>query len=203
MLPDGVDTGTKEVAIFSKLFGNYVAFGSWHFTEMAIICFLSALILGLIYRVKGIFAAMGEGAKKMLIPALMVMFAYTVIYFAGSEMFFPTIAALILSIYSKFSVLLSSIVVGLGSFFYVDILYISNYLGPQLAAIDKATPTLVTLLVQSIYGVTMFVAPTSAMLVLGLTYLEIPYKEWIKKTWKLVLVLLGVVLAILLIAKFI
>ena len=40
----------------------------------------------------------------------------------------------------------------------------------------------------------MFVVPTSAALVLGLTYLNIPYTEWIKKTWKLALILFGIVI---------
>ena len=146
---------------------------------------------------------MADGAKKMLAPAFMVLLAYTVIYFAGSQMFYPTIAAIILSISSKFSVILSTIVVGLGSTLFVDILYVANYLIPQISAISGATPTLVTLLIQGVYGVTMFVAPTSALLVLALTYLEIPYKEWIKRTWKLILVLLAIVVGILLIAKFI
>ncbi len=201
--PDGIDAGTQKVAIFSKILGTFSAFGKWHFIEMAILCLFTSVVLGLIYRIKGIFQAMADGAKKMLAPAFMVLFAYTVIYFAGSQMFYPTIAAIILSISSKFSVILSTIVVGLGSTLFVDILYVANYLIPQISAISGATPTLVTLLIQGVYGVTMFVAPTSALLVLALTYLEIPYKEWIKRTWKLILVLLAIVVGILLIAKFI
>ena len=42
----------------------------------------------------------------------------------------------------------------------------------------------------------MFAAPTSALLVFGLTYLGVPYTEWIKKTWKLILGLLAVFLFI-------
>ena len=169
---------------------------------MTVICLFAAFILGLLYRVKGIFAAMAEGAKKMLKPAFLVMMAYTVVYFAGNQMFFPTIAKYILSISSKFSVILSSIVMAIGSALHVDILYASNYVVPQIANVD-ANQTLIAILAQSIYGVTMFVAPTSAFLIFGLEYLNIPYKEWIKKTWKLIVSLLAITLVILLIAKFI
>ena len=41
----------------------------------------------------------------------------------------------------------------------------------------------------------MFVAPTSIALVLGLSYLEIPYLEWLKKTWKLAVALLVIAMA--------
>ena len=196
-----IETGTQEVAIFGKLFGTVSAFGEWRYAEMSIICLISAVVLGLLYRVQGIFTAMAEGAKKMLKPAFLVMMAYTVVYFAGNQMFFPTIAKHILSISNKFSVILSSIVMALGSIFHVDMLYVSNYVVPQIAAAD-VDASLVGLLAQSIYGVTMFVAPTSAFLVFGLSYLNVPYKEWIKKTWKLIVTLLAIVLIILLIAKF-
>ena len=169
---------------------------------MTILLLVASLIIGLIYRVKGIFTAMGEGAKKMLKPALMVMLTYVVIYVAGNQMFYPTIASLILGITNKFSLLISTFVMIIGSVLHVDILYVANYVVPQLAAKD-ANPVLISLLAQSIYGVTMFIAPTSAFLVFGLTYLNVPYKEWIKKTWKLIVALFAITLVVLLVAKFV
>ena len=200
--PKGFDTGSSDVAIITKILGTFQELGKWHYAEMSIICVVAALLLGLFYRINGKFTAMMEGAKKMLTPALLVVLAYAVIYFAGNQMFYPTIAALILSISSKFSVILSSICVAIGSVFHVDMLYVANYVLPQIAANETTNSTVLALIAQSIYGVTMFVAPTSGVLVLALSYLGIPYKEWIKKTWKLVVTLLAVVLVILLLAKF-
>ena len=85
---------------------------------------------------------------------------------------------------------------------HVDILYVANYVVPQLATQDVNT-ALIAILVQSIYGVTMFVAPTSIAVILGLSYLNIPYKEWIKKTWKLVLTLFAIVVVVLIAAMII
>ena len=198
-----IETGTEKVAIFGKIFGTVSAFGEWRFAEMSIVCLVAAIVLGLLYRVKGIFLAMAEGAKKMLKPAFFVMLTYVVVYFAGNEMFFPTIAKHILSISNKSSVILSTIVMALGSALHVDVLYAANYVVPQLAAVEGANPTLLAVLAQSVYGVTMFIVPTSSLLVFGLSYLNVPYKEWVKKTWKLIVALLVVVLAVLLIAKFI
>ena len=200
--PSKIDTGTNDVAIFAKIFGTFQELGKWHYAEMSIVSLVAALLIGLFYRVKGMFAAMAEGAKKMLVPAALVVLAYTVIYFSGNQMFYPTIAALILSISSKFSVILSSICVALGSLFHVDMLYVANYVLPQIAANKTTNSTVLALVAQSIYGVTMLIVPTSGLLVLGLSYLGIPYKQWIKRTWKLVVTLLAVVLVILLLAKF-
>ena len=197
----GIEKGVEEVAIFGKLFGDVAAFGKWYYGEMAIMCLLAALLLGRIYKVKA-FESMANGAKKMLKPALTVFIVYVVIYFAGNQMFYPTIAKLLLGLTSKFSVVISSITMALASFLHVDILYASNYALPQIA--EKASDaTLVSLLGQSIYGVTMFIAPTSAVIAFGLSYLGVSYKEWVKRIWKLVLILLCITMITLLVAKYI
>ena len=198
---DGIDSGKQEVAIFAKILGQGNALGEWQYAEMAILCFFASLLLGWLYRIKNIFACMYEGAKKMLKPALMVLFTYTVVYFAGNQMFYPTIAKLLLGITNKFSVFFGSITMFLGSFFHVDMLYVANYVVPQVAA-SGASNSLTVLLAQGIYGVTMFIAPTSYLLVLGLTYLEIPYKEWVKRTWKLCLALLVIVEIVLVLVRY-
>lgn len=201
---DGVDAKVEKVAIFGKLFGTVSAFGEWYYSEMAVMCLLAALIIGAFFRMKWSerLSYMAEGAKKMLAPALLVVLSYTVIYFAGNTMFYTTIANLLLSITSKFNIFFSTIVAIIGSALHVDILYVANYVVPQLATQDVNT-ALIAILVQSIYGVTMFVAPTSIAVILGLSYLNIPYKEWIKKTWKLVLTLFAIVVVVLIAAMII
>ena len=189
----GFDYGSKKIAIFSKLLGTFSAFGNWYYAEMAVMCFLAALILGLRYRVKNVFESMGEGAKKMLRPALLVMFIYTVIYFAGNTMFYPTIAKFILNITGKFNLFFATITMAIASALHVDMLYVSNYAIPQIAAMTESKEV-VGILTQGVYGVTMLAAPTSAVLALGLSYLGITYKDWMKKSWKLILCLLALVL---------
>lgn len=203
---DKFNTSVSEVSIkgftiFANLLGNINALGEWYYAEMSIMCLLAALLLGRFYRMKhsDMFSYMAQGAKNMIAPALMIVLVYAVIYFAGNTMFFPTIADFILKATSKFNIFFSTIVMILGSALHVDILYVANYVIPQIAGQDVNT-TVMAILTQGIYGVTMFVAPTSAVLVLGLSYLGIPYKEWIKKTWKLALVLLAIVIIALIIA---
>lgn len=199
---DGVKTGTDKIAIVSKIFGSISEFGQWYQAEMSVVLLIASLVLGKVYKLESTLNAMAEGVKKILKPALMVMLCLTVVYFAGMNMFFPTIAKFILGISSKFSVLLSVIVTMIGSVLHVDILYVANYITPQIVAVDGANKTLVALITQSIYGCTMFIAPTSMFVAFALTYLNVPYKEWVKKTWKLTVALTVASIAVLLLAKF-
>ena len=55
---------------------------------------------------------------------------------------------------------------------------------------DESIYASVALLLQGIYGIFAFVGPTSLFLILGLTYLNIPYTTWLKYIWRFVLYLI-------------
>ena len=194
---EGIKYGMEKIAIFGKLLGNTNPLGNWFYAEMSVMTLLAALIVGMFYRIKlsDRFEYMADGAKKMLKPALLVMFAYAVIYYAGNSMFYPTMAKYILGITKNFNLVFSAITAILGSFFHVDVLYLTSYVVPQLAA-QNVNGTIIAILTQGIYGVTMFAVPTSATVVLALSYLGIEYKEWIKRTWLFTLIQLAIVLVV-------
>ena len=190
---------------FGSILGTITEFGSWYYAEMSVVCLIAAIVMGKVYRKKlsEVFANMAEGALKMIKPALLIMLAYTVVYFTGNTYFFPTIADKILSLTKGFNVFTTTVATALGSLLHVDMVYVSNYILPQTVGMFAGSETIVALITQSIYGVTMFVAPTSALIILGLSYLNISYKEWIKKTWLLTLLLLAVSLVVVIIAALI
>lgn len=194
---EGPKYGMEKIAIFGKLIGNINALGNWYYGEMSVMVFLAAMVIGLFYRIKlsDRLEYMAEGAKKMFKPALMVVFAYAVIYYAGMTMFYPTIASYILGITKNFNLVFSTITTAIGSFFHIDVLYLINYVIPQIAE-QNVHGTVIALLTQGIHGVTMLIAPTSAILVLGLSYLGVSYKEWIKRTWIFTLIQMAVVLSV-------
>ena len=191
----------KDVTVLAYVLGTISALGEWYYAEMSVMCILAALLIGRIYRVKfkDLFEAMADGAKKILPTALIVCFTYTIVYFAGNTMFYPTIAGWLLGATSKFNLFFASISTILGTALHVDMLYVSNYVVAQLAA-TTSNQMLVGLLIQGFYGLTMLIVPSSAMLVLGLSYLGVSYKDWVKASWKLVLELLAALIVILIIA---
>ena len=180
------------IDLLSKILGTVSALGEWYYAEMSVMCILATIVIGIHYRVKDFFEVMAEGARKMLRPAFIVMIVYSVVYFAGNTMFYPTIADYLLHITKKFNIFFATISLIISSVLHVDMLYFANYTVPQLASVTNYDIT-VSILSQGIYGATMFIAPTSAVLALGLSYLGISYKEWVKKYWKFILSLLVLV----------
>lgn len=198
---EGIEYGAQKTAIFGKILGTVAPFGEWYYSEMAVMCVLASLLIGILYRFKfkDTFSYMAYGIAKMIKPAGMVILTYCIVYFAGNTMFFPTIASYILGITSKFNLFFSTITMILGSALHVDMLYVANYVLPQLAGQD-VNALIINLLAQGVYGATMFVAPTSIAVVLGLTYLNVSYKEWLKRIWKLALGLLAIVVVVIIVA---
>ena len=91
----------------------------------------------------------------------------------------------------------------LSTVFNVEMLYVVQSTLPLLSSVYADTTNSLAIITQSIYGLTSFVAPTSTMMLLGLSYLGISYKEWLKTSWKLVLELLAIILIIIAVVVFI
>jgi len=178
------------------------ALGTWGLQEMSIIILLASLLVGRLYRMKHseVLNSMIDGAKKLLAPALLVLFAHTILI--ASQYYYPTVGDAILKLTSKFNVLTSSLTMALGSLFNMDVSYIASNVIPQIMTKGGNT-TIIMLMSQGIYGIISLMAPTSIMLILGLSYLNLPYGEYIKKCWKYILILLAILIAFLLILSFV
>ena len=85
----------------------------------------------------------------------------------------------------------------IGGFFYNNYYYYFNAIATDLAIhVDANYYTIMTFVLQSIYGLMMMILPTSLILVSGLSMLGVSFKEWIKYIWRFVAQLLVIILII-------
>jgi uncharacterized ion transporter superfamily protein YfcC len=187
-------------ALFGKLLGTVSAFGSWTLTSISTVLIFSTLLLALIYKVKldDMFDGVAEGAKKAIKPAILIVLIYTCLVIVTYHPFQLVIYKALLGLTKGFNVFTGSIVAILASVFNADPAYAFQSVLPYLASIYTKTATypVIAIVFQSIYGLTMLVAPTSVVLMCVLSYLDISYKDWLKNIWKLVVLLLIILLII-------
>jgi len=155
---------------------------------MTTVIVIISIIIGWIYsvKVKDWFDGFKNGVKQMLIPVCYIMVvevaavAFTGVS-GGSNIFFTIINAFI-SMTETFNVFVVSILSAIGGVLNVDFANVAGQLVPILGAkyTDANLYPLITIISQSMYGLVMFIAPTSMLLVAGLTYLDVSYKDWIK-----------------------
>ena len=191
--------------IFQKLIGSVDPIGYWSNYELSFLLIVASLLLGWIYNIK--FSELVEtfisGMKKMLKVAFYALLANVIFLVLNSNSsgmnIFATISDFFFGITNKFNIFTMSVVGFIGGVFYNDFPYMVNTLYSQVATLYTELP-LIGLVLQYLHGFVMFIVPTSVMLVIGLTYLDIPYGEYLKKIWKYLLMLLVAIIVILIIA---
>lgn len=198
-----------DYLVFTNLISrNFSAFGSWaslgNFMMLTILIVVFSFILKLIYRIKFEDAMDGfvYGIKK-LVPAVMIaMLAYCVLICSYNNGFVETVINMASKSFGDNVVINSLITLG-GSILNVDLYYTSSGVFSSIISSlsDKANLSIYAVMFQSLFGLVQLVGPTSLLIIVGLSYLEVPYKSWFKYIWRFVVELLIVVLLVLMIVS--
>ncbi len=186
----------KEFPVVESLIsGSLPALGEWTasgnfmaiYVYASMLIFFVTIIIALINKMKSneVIDNFTEGAKKMLPAAALITVAYTVLVCAYNNGFFE----LLITNYGKFNFGISSLLAFVGSILNVDTTWIVvGIYAPIIELItDESILSAVGVLLQGIYGIFMLIGPTSLILILGLTYLDIPYTTWLKYIWRFIL----------------
>lgn len=197
----------KGYPIFANLIGTIEAIGYWSNYEFALVLIVASLIIGLIYKLKlsEIADAFVDGCKKMLPVAIYVMFANIIFLLMNSNndgSMFGTIANFMFIKLESLGCLSVGLVSAIGSLFYNDFPYMINIIYTQVGEVFENLG-LVTFIQQTIHGLLMLVLPTSTILVAGLKYLNVSYKEWLKNVWKYLVIAFIIIVALTLLMSII
>ncbi len=187
--------------LFGKLLGSFQAFGGWQCYDLFFPLALLVLLLALIYKVKlsDVLEGFGEGAKKCLAPAGIIFVIYTILVLVTYHPFQTTIYDAVLGLSKGFNIATTTVVGLLAGLFNGDISYSFQAVLPYYVSVVTNTTyySTIAVLFQSVYGIVMFVAPTSVILMVTLTYLDIPYTKWLKNIWKFLVEYLVIVLIVI------
>ncbi len=188
-----------DYTILAYILGNNaVAFGAWDLycitVVMAIVLLLSIIIYGV--KFDDVIENALEGIKKVMKPIIILLLIYTVFVFVYWSPFTVTICNWITNFADGFNPFLATISAAVSSFFHIDFGFAGYALGDILTTTYGASSSIGMVIYVVINGLVGFVAPTSAILMIGLSYLDIPYKKWMKHIWKFALIMLALLLVI-------
>ena len=186
--------------LFAKLFGTVNAFGNWTISDMFLPMALVIALLMFIYKIKfdEAFDGFKKGVRVALTPASIVLLLYSILVLVTYHPFQLTIYKFILGWAKGFNVATTAIVAIFAGLFNSDASYSFQSIAPYYVSVASGIKNYSTsgVIFQSMYGLTMLVAPTSLALMGVLSYLGISYSSWLKNIWKL-LVELFVILFII------
>lgn len=198
------DVKVGELSIISSLIGNNVnPIGRWSEVDFSAILLMGALVIAWVYGLKSgdIYDGIKKGVKEFFPMAIFTTLSFVIFItlYTSSDLqsIFYTIADKIINISKTVSVIPMTLLSSIGTIFYGQFIYLSSDLSVPLMTVYSEGYPLMTLIMQTIYGLTLFVTPTSMLLLGGLAYFDINYKEWIKYIFKFVLLLLVILIAVL------
>ena len=200
-----------DYAIFTSLIsGSFSAFGTWaglgNYMMAMVLVVIFIVILMLVYRVKFEDAMDGflYGIKKLLPAAMIAILAYSVLVCSYNHGFTETLIGMASDKFGD-NAIVNSLVVLLGSVLHVDLYYTSAAVFTTVTSTlsESANLAVYASMYQSLFGLVQIVGPTSILLIVGLSYLEVPYKTWLKYIWRFVVELLIIILLVLMIVSLI
>lgn len=190
-----------DIPFVSYIFGTVIEFGSWDiFTVQFIMLFITLLIhwFGKV-SLNEVFESYGEGFKKIGHVVIVLLMVYLVLEIAVMNPVVPTIVDWLSKLTSGFNALLAFIGAFITSIFSVEMQYAMSLAGQYYATMYSEVHGTLAIIFQSAFGFVSFFVPSSAILMIGLSYLDIPYKDWMKFIWKFLISMLVVIVIIILI----
>jgi len=191
----------SDFYIFQNILGSSMVdqpFGSWDAFSMTAILGLFTIIIGLCYRFKfeEFVNSFINGAKKMIMPSVIMVLAYVVMAIVYKSGYVATMVNGLLSLTDSFNLATMSLSLFISNLFHANLDFTGFIMGSYLATeyVGQLNPLYVML--SSLFGFASFFVPTSIILGIGLTSLDIKYKDWLKYIWKF---LLGILICLLVI----
>lgn len=185
--------------IIQYILGNNVsAFGGWDLYTIVVVLAILLLLCKFIYKIKldDFIDNALEGLKKMVKPIILLLLVYVIFVLIYWAPFTNTITNWIVKCSSAFNPFLATISAFVSSLFHIDFGYTGYVLGDLMITYFGSSFNIAFVIYIAINGLVQIVAPTSVFLLLGLSYLDIPYKKWIRYIWKFIVIMLVLLLAI-------
>lgn len=175
--------------VFSYVLGSVEAFGTWDLFGIQILMLIAAFIIKIAYKIDNndFITAFGEGFAKVGKLVVLLLMSFLILEFVVMYPILPTIVDWIMSIFSKFNVVLGTISGLVSGIFTTEYQYSANLVGTYLAGSYAEYAKQISIMMQSTFGIAALIAPSSAVLLVGLSYLGISYKEWFRHVWKFLL----------------
>lgn len=191
--------------LFDNLLGSMYTYGYWTNFELAMMLVIIIMLISLVYKVKfdDVIDAIKNGVKKMLPIAFYVLIANVVFLMLNVSgdgySIFPTIANALFELVKGFNGIIFGIVTFIGSFLFNDFSYLLGTLYYPAIGTYANDASTIGVIAQGVHGLVQFIAPTGILLVIGLTYFDIPYTKWLKQIYKfLLLALLAIIIIVVL-----
>ena len=189
-----------DSTIFAYILGEVRSFGSWDIFGIQALMIITTLLLKWIYKLSldDYLESFGEGLKKSGKLVVLLLICYLVLEFTVMYPVVTTIVDWFISLSDKFNVVLTTISGLFTSLFTVEYQYTVSLIGAYLKSSFADNVNQIAIILQTTFGLASMIAPSSAILMMGLSLCDIKFKDWLKYIWKFILIMVVVLVLIML-----
>lgn len=183
--------------VYSYLLGGlFVPFGSWDLLDAACVILVASLVIKLVYHIPfdKMIDEFGKGLKEIGKSVIILMMIFLVFIITMNSLTTPFFIDKIMGLGNNIFTLFAS--GAISTLFTPYDFYYTVALGSQVYA-SFSDLNVAALALQTAHGVVSFIAPTSVVLMLGLSNLNIKFSDYFKFIWKFVLATIVIVFIIL------
>ena len=186
----------KDFSVFGSLLGGVNQFGYWSNIDFVILIVITSMIIGKIYKLsfndylEGFIAGVKKWAPTAIyttLASIILVMLYQALQ-TGAGTLVDTINGSLFGLVDGFNSVVTGVSAFVSGFFFNDLYYLLADLSGFVTGFDASSISIAGLIIQSVYGVAMMIFPTSAILIAGLSYFDVSYKEWFKFIWRFVLI---------------
>ena len=188
-------------AVFAKILGNLnAAFGAWNLFHISILLGILSIVLALVSKISlnDFIESYSDGFKKLGKGILLYIAAYMlmiVVYDVNTGTSLMSTLSNTLSV-KTFNPYLTSLTALISNIFHVDFGFTGYSVASAIMAGYATNVEVIHTIFATMYGFVGLCIPTSGMLLIGLSYLDIEYKTWIKYIGMFVLAILVILLVL-------
>src|SRR5574344_1526429 len=196
-----------DYAIVTNILNGVSSLGYWGNYELSVALIMGSVVIGWLYNVS--VSDFIEGYKKGVKDMFMVAFYATIcnvvftIMLSNSGNMYSTIINWLGGFAKSFSLPIVTLISMVGSLFYNDFYYLLTDASGILSSYDAVYYPIMGVVTTAIPSIAMMILPTSVMLVVGLKYFDISYKDWFKAIWKylleafVIVIIVAIIVAVL------
>ena len=188
--------------VFKSIFASIPAIPEWSFGEYLVPSYfaftffivIASLLIMLVSRMKfdDYLDNFKDGTKSVAKVVPLLGIAYALVYVAATNQVYLNITHFISTLTKDFNIVTCSISMIINSIFNPDLYYYTN---TQLLYYidllnDASINPLLGMMFTGIHTLMSLIMPSSILLILGLSYTDTKWTDWIKHIWKLFLGLL-------------
>ena len=189
-----------EFAPFSVIIGSLGgAFGSYEdLFNASIILFVFTILFALLGRVKfnDFIEGCREGVKKISLPLVLFVGTYVLMLAVYINPIMSAVNNAMFKNITTFNPFLTTFTALLANTFHADFGLTGLLVGSYFTSTYAANIPVIHTIFTTMYGFVQLCLPTSGILLIGLSYLDIEYKSWIKYIWMFAIGMLVILLVL-------